>query len=35
MRHEDSVNRGTHRIHTGGATPSYLLIPVVELDDAA
>ena len=35
MRHEDSVNCGTHRIHTGGDTPSYLLIPVVELDDAA
>jgi predicted acyl esterase len=34
MRHEDSVNLGTHRIHTGGDTPSFLLIPVVELEDA-
>ncbi|BAK68159.1 putative hydrolase [Sphingobium sp. SYK-6] len=35
MRHEDTVNAGRHRIHTGGDTPSYLLIPVVELSDAA
>jgi predicted acyl esterase len=28
-RHEDSVNHGRHVIHTGGATDSYLLIPVV------
>jgi predicted acyl esterase len=34
MRHEDTVNLGTHRIHTGGDTPSFLLIPVVELEDA-
>lgn len=34
MRHEDTVNAGAHLIHTGGATPSYLLIPVVELEDA-
>jgi predicted acyl esterase len=34
MRHEDTVNLGTHRIHTGADTPSYLLIPVVELEDA-
>ncbi len=30
-RHEDTVNRGVHRIHTGGATGSYLLVPVVTL----
>jgi hypothetical protein len=30
MRHEDSVNRGEHRVHTGGAEPAYLLVPVVE-----
>ncbi|MBB5987525.1 CocE/NonD family hydrolase [Sphingobium lignivorans] len=35
MRHEDTVNAGRHRIYTGGDTPSYLLIPVVELSDAA
>jgi predicted acyl esterase len=34
MRHEDSVNRGTHRIHTGGDRASYLLVPVVELGHA-
>jgi hypothetical protein len=28
-RHEDSVNHGRHAIHTGGATGSYLLVPVV------
>lgn len=33
MRHEDTVNCGTHRIYTGGARPSYLLVPVVELGD--
>jgi predicted acyl esterase len=33
MRHEDSVNRGPHRIHTGPDTASYLLVPVVELPD--
>jgi len=33
MRHEDSVNRGSHRIHTGRDAPSYLLIPVVRLPD--
>ncbi len=31
MRHEDTVNRGTHHIHTGPGIESYLLIPVVEL----
>ncbi|MBN8829600.1 MAG: X-Pro dipeptidyl-peptidase domain-containing protein, partial [Sphingomonadales bacterium] len=33
MRHEDSVNRGAHRIHTGGERASYLLVPVVTLED--
>ncbi|MEZ5709299.1 MAG: CocE/NonD family hydrolase [Blastomonas sp.] len=33
MRHEDSVNAGEHSIHSGGATPSYLLIPAVQLGD--
>ena len=28
-RHEDSVNHGRHVIHTGGATDSYLLVPVM------
>ncbi len=28
-RHEDSVNHGAHIIHTGGATDSHLLIPIV------
>ena len=28
-RHEDSVNAGRHVIHTGGATGSYLLVPVI------
>lgn len=28
-RHEDSVNRGAHVMHTGGAYPSHLLVPVV------
>jgi predicted acyl esterase len=28
-RHEDSVNHGRHVIHTGGATDSYLLVPVI------
>jgi predicted acyl esterase len=35
MRHEDTVNLGTHRLYTGGNRASYLLIPVVELTDAA
>jgi hypothetical protein len=30
-RHEDSVNHGRHVIHTGGATGSYLLVPVVPI----
>jgi putative CocE/NonD family hydrolase len=28
-RHEDTVNRGLHRIWTGGATPSWLQLPVL------
>jgi hypothetical protein len=28
-RHEDSVNRGLHDIHTGGSFGSYLLLPVI------
>jgi uncharacterized protein len=28
-RHEETVNRGRHRIHTGGRHGSYLLVPVV------
>ncbi|SOD98791.1 CocE/NonD family hydrolase [Blastococcus haudaquaticus] len=28
-RHEDTVNRGTHRVHTGGRYESHLLVPVV------
>ncbi|MCW2351329.1 CocE/NonD family hydrolase [Sphingobium sp. B12D2B] len=34
MRHEDTVNRGMHHIHTGGEHDSHLLIPVVALRDA-
>jgi predicted acyl esterase len=30
MRHEDTVNLGTHRIHTGGDRASYILIPRVD-----
>ena len=33
MRHEDSVNRGLHRLHTGQGAASYLLVPVVEVPD--
>jgi uncharacterized protein len=29
LRHDDTVNRGRHTIHTGGATPSALVLPVV------
>ena len=28
-RHENTRNRGTHVIHTGGATDSHLLMPVI------
>lgn len=34
MRHEDTVNAGIHSIHTGARARSFLLIPVVELQDA-
>lgn len=34
MRHEDTVNAGTHSIHTGPRASSFLSIPVVELKDA-
>lgn len=34
MRHEDTVNRGRHVLHTGPGASAYLLIPVVELRDA-
>lgn len=30
-RHEDSVNRGEHIIHTGGADPAFLLAPFTRL----
>ena len=30
-RHEDTVNRGTHRVHTGGRYDSHLLVPVLPL----
>jgi putative CocE/NonD family hydrolase len=29
FRHEASVNRGRHTVHTGGAHESYLLVPVI------
>jgi len=32
MRHEATVNAGTHHIHTGPGASSFLLIPVVELE---
>jgi predicted acyl esterase len=28
-RHEDTVNKGRHILHTGGATASYLLVPII------
>jgi hypothetical protein len=28
-RHEDTVNRGTHRVHTGGRFDAHLLVPVL------
>ena len=31
----DSVNEGTHAVHTGGDTPSYLQVPVVPEVEAA
>jgi uncharacterized protein len=29
FRHEDSVNRGLHVIHTGPELESYLLVPLI------
>jgi hypothetical protein len=34
-RHEDTRNRGTHIIHTGGAYDSHLLVPVIPGGSAA
>jgi len=34
MRHEDTVNGGTHHIHSGPGANSHLLIPIVDLADA-
>jgi uncharacterized protein len=31
FRHEDSVNRGRHIIHAGGAYDSFLLVPAVPI----
>jgi predicted acyl esterase len=31
FRHEDSVNRGRHIIHAGGAYDSFLLVPVIPI----
>jgi predicted acyl esterase len=33
-RHEETVNRGRHRIHTGGGHASHLLVPVVPVKPA-
>ncbi len=30
FRHEDSVNRGLHVVHTGGDYDSYLLVPLIQ-----
>jgi hypothetical protein len=38
MTHDDPIDRpaelfgGTHTLHTGGAHPSSLLLPVIDLD---
>jgi len=29
FRHKAAINRGTHTIHTGGATPSALVLPLI------
>jgi uncharacterized protein len=29
LRHNAGINRGTHTIHAGGATPSALVLPVM------
>jgi hypothetical protein len=34
-RHEDTVNRGWHRVHTGGRHDSHLVIPVLGEADGA
>ena len=34
-RHEDTVNRGTHRVHTGGRYDSSLLVPVLPAEAGA
>ncbi|MBV8346108.1 MAG: CocE/NonD family hydrolase, partial [Mycolicibacterium sp.] len=35
LRHKAAINRGTHTIHTGGATPSLLIVPLIRLARAA
>jgi hypothetical protein len=30
-RHEDSVNKGRHVIHTGGQYDSYVIVPIVPI----
>jgi predicted acyl esterase len=32
VRHEDTVNRGRHVIHTGGQHDSHLLLPVTKVE---
>ena len=29
FRHRAAINRGIHTIHTGGATPSVLVVPLI------
>jgi hypothetical protein len=29
LRHKSAVNRGSHTLHTGAATPSVLVVPLV------
>jgi hypothetical protein len=29
LRHKAAINRGTHTIHTGGTTPSVLVVPLI------
>jgi hypothetical protein len=29
LSHKTAINRGTHTIHTGGATPSLLAVPLI------
>ncbi len=35
LRHKAVVNRGTHTVHTGGATPSALVVPLIPAQIAA